>query len=152
MSSTEMSPARAFLAAESAAEFPLMPTWDCNNNNDNGTANIVSNRNNPRFVALHCKITTVVCLDTISDSVAFGLVISNGIEITAIFKHYNRHQTIIFRQKPTMMVSGVSVITPGTYNDTVLKVHEWDIFITTTVLLPSTFGGVCIPCIYSHDR
>ena len=27
MSSTEMSPSRAFLAAESAAEFPLMPTW-----------------------------------------------------------------------------------------------------------------------------
>ena len=27
MSSTEMSPSRASLAAESAAEFPLMPTW-----------------------------------------------------------------------------------------------------------------------------
>ena len=27
MSSTEMSPSRAILAAESAAEFPLMPTW-----------------------------------------------------------------------------------------------------------------------------
>ena len=27
MSSTEMSPTRAFLAAESAAELPLMPTW-----------------------------------------------------------------------------------------------------------------------------
>ena len=27
MSSTEMSPTRASLAAESAAEFPIMPTW-----------------------------------------------------------------------------------------------------------------------------
>ena len=27
MSSTEMSPSRASLSAESAAEFPLMPTW-----------------------------------------------------------------------------------------------------------------------------
>ena len=27
MSSTEMSPSKASLAAESAAEFPLMPTW-----------------------------------------------------------------------------------------------------------------------------
>ena len=84
--------------------------------------------------------------------VAFGLVINNGIETTAILKNYNMHQTIIFRQKPTMMVSGVSVITTGTYNNTGLKVPEWDIFIITTVLLPCTFGGVYIPCVYSHAR
>ena len=55
--------------------------WDSNNNNDNGTANTVSNRSNPRFVALHCKITTVVCLDTVSDSVSirapFGCIWSS---------------------------------------------------------------------------
>ena len=32
MSSTKMSPSRASLAAESAAEFPLMPTWPDENN------------------------------------------------------------------------------------------------------------------------